>query len=207
MATSPPFLMTVAVILVSLTVAVGFLLQARRLRDHGVGGFSGGSWLLLLFVVPTWLGYGLRHDDLGVIVANSVLLLPTLAVVSTWGRRTGRVIARPTLLLALVGATVAFALLAPLGVVGAAALVVDAGTAWPQAVRAIRSPTVVGVSISAWAFRASTLAIWTWYGILAALPFLALASLNKLIASLAIATAAAVKRRRAEATGPVLGVA
>lgn len=207
MATSPPLPMTVAVIIVSLTVAAGFLAQARRLRVHGVGGFSSGSWLLLLFVVPTWLGYGLRHGDVGVVVANSVLLLPTVAVVSEWGRRTDRVVASPILLLAAAGATVAVALVAPVGLVGAAALVVDTGTAWPQAVRAIRSPTVVGVSISAWAFRASTLAIWTWYAILAALPFLALASLNKLAASLAIAIAVAVMRRRAEATGPVLGVA
>jgi uncharacterized protein with PQ loop repeat len=195
--TSPPATwLTAAVILVALVVGIGFVLQALRLARYGVGGFSGGSWVLLLIVIPTWFGYGIRHGDTGVVVANAILLLPTIAVVATWARRAGSVLGKPLVLLGLVSAPVAASMVLPLALVGTIALVVDTGTAWPQAVRAVRSPTVVGVSIPAWTFRASTLVLWTWYGLAAGLPLLAAASANKLIASLTIALSVALKRRR-----------
>jgi uncharacterized protein with PQ loop repeat len=195
--TSPPTTwLALAVILVAVIVGVGFVLQALRLARYGVGGFSGGSWVLLLVVIPTWLGYGIRHADLGVIVANAVLLLPTVAVVATWARRAGSILRNPFVLLGLVAVPAGLSMVLPLVVVGSIALIVDAGTAWPQAVRAVRSPTVLGVSIPAWTFRASTLVLWTWYGLAAGLPLLAAASANKLVASLAIALSVTVKRRR-----------
>lgn len=187
-------LLGVAVVAVSLVVAVGFMMQARRIRQHGRAGVSPTSWIAMISVLPLWFVYGIRMSDPGVVISNALLWLPCALVIITWGRAAERRWASWPALVALTAALISTAAISPIALVGLAAIVLDLGTTWPQAYRAVRAKDLMGVSLGAWTFRASTLVLWFTYGVHLGLPHLALAAASKLIASLVVVVLVVTRR-------------
>lgn len=140
------------------------VLQALRIRRHGIEGVSPLTWTTVLATMSFWLAYGIGTGLVPVIAGNIVCAVATLCTLWSIGVR------RSVRSLALSAATTGVLCVLPAaiwgwdaGLPGAAALSV--ALCVPQIVDLYRTDTAAGVSANAWLIGGISILIWIAYGI------------------------------------------
>lgn len=144
--------------------------QTVRAHRYGVQGVSTATWLTIAIAMSMWLAYGIRNDSLVLVIANVAALVATAAMLVVLARSRGKSLA--VAVVGVVGFLVvanAIALVAPLGLVTVAAVLLPIASRVPQmlvCVGSYRSATATSVSRSTWMMSALGQSLWLAYGLI-----------------------------------------
>lgn len=144
--------------------------QTIRVYRNGSRGVSTATWLIVSFAIAMWIGYGIAHASLVLIIANVAGLTAASATLTILARSKGQSWASAIALVSSYSlACVMVSLVAPLGLVTLAAVVLPIVSRLPQVglcIQACWQGSSTQVSRLTWSLSATGQTLWLTYGLI-----------------------------------------
>jgi uncharacterized protein with PQ loop repeat len=181
------------------------VIQTVRTRD--VRGVAPMMWAMLLVAGAAWLLYGLQVGLVPSVVVNVLVVTCCSVMMAILVRE--RAPGAPTALRFVVAGLPVVALVAwagPVGLLGALAALGGAAIMWPQAIAAMRSDDLSGLSAPSFVLGVAVNGLWLAFGIGHANPMVWISASQSTALSLLVVARILVTRRSESVdppTGPV----
>lgn len=144
--------------------------QTIRVHRNGSRGVSSATWLIVSFAIAMWIGYGISHASLVLVIANIAGLIAASATLSILARSKGQSWTAAIALVSCYAVTcVIVSLVAPLALVTLAAVVLPIVSRLPQVglcIQACWQGSATQVSRLTWTLSATGQSLWLSYGLI-----------------------------------------